>query len=75
MTITIIITIITIIIIIITIITIKINEKMPHNIDCPKDINEFDNLIDRYVNTSIDMEALVTRVVAWNSVHLPGAQG
>ena len=48
---------------------------MPHNIECPKDIYELDELVDKYVHTSVDMEALITRIVTWNSVHLPGVQG
>lgn len=53
-----------------------VNPKMPHKIECPADINALDDLIGRYViDPSIDLAALVGRILTWNSVHLPGAQG
>ena len=48
---------------------------MPHKIECPSNIEDFYALIDKYVNSFIDMKALLDRILAWNSVHLPGAQG
>ena len=52
-----------------------VNEQMPHKIECPTNIEEFYALIDKYVNSFVDMKALLDRILAWNSVHLPGAQG
>jgi hypothetical protein len=52
-----------------------VNEQMPHKIECPSNIEDFYALIDKYVNSFIDTKALLDRILAWNSVHLPGAQG
>lgn len=53
----------------------KVNEKMPHKIDCPADLGAFDELLDSYVGSSLDFRALVDRILIWNSVRLPGQQG
>lgn len=53
-----------------------VNIEMPHKIDCPPDLEAFDELVDQYVrNGNVDMRALIDRIVAWNNVHLPGAEG
>jgi nucleolar protein 14 len=52
-----------------------VNEKMPHKIDCPSTMEGFDELIDNYVVSTADMNALVERILIWNSVKLPGQQG
>jgi nucleolar protein 14 len=53
----------------------RINLKMPHNIECPKDMDEFSELIKKYVLCSEDAKVLVDRITIWNSVHLPGEEG
>jgi nucleolar protein 14 len=54
----------------------SININMPHSIKCPADILEFEDLIEKYVlNVTVDFPELVNRILIWNSVHLPGAQG
>ena len=59
----------------------EVNLEMPHKIDCPPDLESFDELIEQYVrydttaNTNIDMVALIDRILAWNNVNLPGAEG
>jgi nucleolar protein 14 len=54
----------------------EVNLEMPHKIDCPPDMEAFDELVDQYVkNERLDLVALIDRIVAWNSVHLPGAEG
>lgn len=53
----------------------KLNLKMPHNIECPADMDEFSDLIKEYVLCSDDAKALVDRITIWNSVHLPGENG
>lgn len=53
-----------------------VNIEMPHKIDCPPDLEAFDELVDQYViNGNTDMQALIDRILAWNNVHLPGAEG
>lgn len=52
------------------------NPDMPHRIECPLDIQQFELLVDKYViNPQLDLVALVDRIVIWNSIHLPGQQG
>jgi nucleolar protein 14 len=53
-----------------------VNIEMPHKIDCPPDLEAFDELVDQYVrNGNADMCALIDRILRWNNVHLPGAEG
>ncbi len=52
-----------------------VNLAMPHKISCPADLEAFDELVEQHVRCDADMCALITRILAWNSVHLPGAQG
>lgn len=52
-----------------------INAGMPHKIMCPSDLQGLDDLAAQYVRSTADMAALIDRIVAWNSVHLPGPQG
>ena len=53
-----------------------VNVDMPHKIDCPPDLEAFDELVEQYVvNVSHDMGVLIDRILAWNNVHLPGAEG
>jgi nucleolar protein 14 len=53
-----------------------VNIEMPHKIDCPPDLEAFDELVEQYVlNGNTDMQALIDRILAWNNVHLPGAEG
>lgn len=53
-----------------------ISDLMPHQIPCPRDIYEFDSLIQTYAshNSHHAME-LINRIIVWNNVHLPGQQG
>lgn len=54
----------------------EVNIEMPHKIDCPPDMETFDELIDQYVLDPLrDMSALIDRIIAWNNVHLPGTEG
>ncbi len=52
-----------------------VNVAMPHKISVPADLEAFDELVEQYVRSDADMAALIDRILAWNSVHLPGAQG
>ena len=53
-----------------------VNIEMPHKIDCPPDLEAFDELVDQYVvDANVDMQALIERILAWNNVNLPGAEG
>lgn len=52
-----------------------VNIALPHKIDCPASIEAFDELVDQFVRSDADMRALIDRIITWNSVHLPGAQG
>lgn len=52
-----------------------VNDKMPHKIECPTTLEGFDELVERYVATTVDMNSLVERILVWNSVKLPGQQG
>ena len=49
--------------------------KMPHKLACPGTLEDFDELVRQYVRSVPDMHELVSRITAWNSVHLPGAAG
>jgi hypothetical protein len=53
----------------------KVNAEMPHNLDSPGTLLEFDELVERYVQSDEDMLALIDRILAWNSVKLPGKEG
>ena len=49
---------------------------MPHSIEAPEDLESFDELLSEYCKGGAeDAMALIDRIVAWNSVHLPGATG
>ena len=48
---------------------------MPMTIDCPVNLEEFDELVDKYVKHSLDMTTMIDRIVTWNSVHLPAPRG
>ena len=52
-----------------------VNLMMPHNIECPSDLEAFEELVEKYVQSPADMRALIDRILIWNSVHLPGQQG
>jgi hypothetical protein len=52
-----------------------VNEEMPHKLPCPANVEEFDELADRYVRSAADFREIITRILAWNSVHLPGLDG
>ncbi|CAM9501725.1 unnamed protein product [Ectocarpus fasciculatus] len=53
-----------------------VNVNMPHSVDCPSDIIEFQELVDQYVvNPATDFKELVNRILVWNSIHLPGHEG
>lgn len=54
---------------------VDVNEKMPHQINCPQDFEELESLLNRYVNHAKDFDALVERILVWNSLHLPGEEG
>ncbi|KAJ1431018.1 nucleolar protein 14, partial [Ochromonadaceae sp. CCMP2298] len=54
----------------------EVNIEMPHKIDCPQDLDAFDELIELFVvNFDVDFPALVQRILAWNNVRLPGEAG
>jgi hypothetical protein len=48
---------------------------MPHKINCPSSAEEFDNMTAKYVRTAADLRELVSRILVWSSVHLPGKEG
>lgn len=48
---------------------------MPHRINCPSSAEEFDNMTAKYVRTAADLRELVSRILVWSSVHLPGKEG
>jgi nucleolar protein 14 len=50
-------------------------DVMPHRIECPADTLEFYDLIEKYTRRPEDVSELITRIVTWHSVHLPGAEG
>lgn len=53
-----------------------VNIEMPHKIDCPPDLEAFDELVEQYVvDPNVDLQALIERILAWNNVNLPGAEG
>jgi len=52
-----------------------VNDEMPHKITCPSSVEEFDQLTSTYVKSAADLRELITRILAWNSVHLPGHEG
>ena len=52
-----------------------INDSMPHKLPCPANLEDFDSLVDRYVLSDGDLQQLITRILSWNSVHLPGTEG
>ncbi len=51
------------------------NPDMPMTLDCPVNIDQFDEMTERYVRSSVDMKALIDRVLTWNSVNLPPPAG
>ena len=53
----------------------SVNPNMPHNIECPSDLESFEHLVEEYVRCPGDMRALIDRILIWNSIHLPGKQG
>lgn len=53
----------------------SVNPNMPHNIECPSDLESFEHLVEEYVRSPADMRALIDRILIWNSIHLPGKQG
>lgn len=52
-------------------------EKIPHKIDCPVDLETFDDLIEQFCRPDHynDNIVLIDRILAWNNVHLPGVEG
>eukprot|EP01041_Mallomonas_annulata_P001762 gene1762-3409_t len=52
-----------------------VNESMPHNIECPADVTEFYEVIEKYVTNANDLQAFLERIITWNSIHLPGTTG
>lgn len=55
--------------------TSTVNPNMPHNIESPLSLQAFDELVEAYVRNDEDMKALIDRILAWNSVKLPGKEG
>ena len=53
----------------------SVNPNMPHNIECPSDLESFEHLVEEHVRCPADMRALIDRILIWNSIHLPGKQG
>ena len=53
----------------------SVNPNMPHNIECPSDLESFEQIVGEHVRSPADMRALVDRILIWNSIHLPGKQG
>ena len=52
-----------------------VNDAMPHILPCPGDLETLDGLIEKYVTSAKDLEVLLTRIVAYHSVHLPAPAG
>jgi hypothetical protein len=48
---------------------------MPHKVDCPASVEEFDELTALYVHSAADLRELISRILVWSSVHLPGKEG
>ena len=49
----------------------EVNPDMPHNIPCPSDQEQFKSLLETYVSNVLDEEALLDRILIWNSLLLP----
>ena len=52
-----------------------VNDMMPHKMNCPSNVEEFDNLTCQYVRSAADLRELISRILVWSSVHLPGKEG
>ena len=52
-----------------------VNELMPHKLLCPATMEAFDELIVNYVTTTADINAMIERILVYNSVKLPGSEG
>ena len=53
----------------------EVNPDMPHTLSCPFDLESFRELCEKYVKNGTDYVAMVTRIVGYNSVKLPGKEG
>jgi len=58
-----------------TVAAVKINADMPHTLPCPADLEAFRELCDKYARNGPDYVEMVTRIVGYHSVKLPGQQG
>ena len=54
---------------------IEVNSDMPHTLPCPPDLDSFRELCEKYVKNGTDYVAMVTRIVGYHSVKLPGKEG
>lgn len=52
-----------------------VNDLMPHKVQCPSSVEEFDNMTVQYVRSAADLRELISRILVWSSVHLPGKEG
>ena len=50
------------------------NLSMPHSIDCPQFLEDFKKLVNLYAGTADSFSVLLERILAWNSIHLPGVK-
>ena len=53
----------------------SINNEMPHNIVCPNNFDEFNELLNKYVINNKTLELLINNILTWNNIHLPGQEG
>eukprot|EP00605_Chrysophyceae_sp_TOSAG23-4_P001027 GSChrysophyteH1.ASY1.ANO1.1128.1 assembled CDS len=51
------------------------NDEMPHVLPCPQDMEQFEDLVEKYCRYPADLVSLVSRIAAYHSVHLPGSVG
>ena len=52
-----------------------VNDMMPHKVNCPSSAEEFDKMTSMYVRSAADLRELISRILVWSSVHLPGKEG
>ena len=51
------------------------NDDIPYKIECPNDMQAFDELLDTHARSSDDVMTIIDRILAYSSVHLPGHGG
>jgi hypothetical protein len=55
--------------------TAGVNDLMPHRVNCPSSVEEFDSMTTKYVKSPADLRELIYRILVWSNVHLPGKEG